>query len=114
MVQKDPLDVDGEEGEKQEGEEEPQEEPQEEEEENPDGVPKFKPEEYKWTSYDGVPRNYVQVLKRLKMYPVTKTESTLDHIGEDVEKILIEHLDNFNKRHENHYKGIIEIVKMSA
>ena len=61
-------DAEGEEG-NAEGEEEPQ------EEENPDGVPKFKPENFKWTSYDGQPRNYVQVLKRLKMFPVNIIKS---------------------------------------
>ena len=50
----------------EEGEENVEEEPPEED--NPDGVPKFKPENFTWTSYDGNPRNYVQILKRLKMY----------------------------------------------
>ena len=59
-VETDPLDVDGPPG----GEEEKPEEEAPPEEENPDGVPKFKPENFSWTYYDGKPRNYVQILKR--------------------------------------------------
>ena len=96
-------DAEGEEG-NAEGEEEPQ------EEENPDGVPKFKPENFKWTSYDGQPRNYVQVLKRLKMFPVNIIKS--DKCREELIKEIKKHLDNFGKKEENKYEGIISIINV--
>ena len=96
---------DGEEGEgNAEGEEEPQ------EEENPDGVPKFKPENFKWTSYDGQPRNYVQVLKRLKMFPVNSIKT--DKCREELIKAIKTHLDNYAKKEENKYEGIINIINV--
>ena len=96
---------DGEEGEGNgEGEEEPQ------EEESPDGVPKFKPENFKWTSYDGQPRNYVQVLKRLKMFPVNAIKT--DKCREELIKAIKTHLDNFGKKEENKYEGIINIINV--
>ena len=61
---------------KVEGEEEKPEEENPPEEENQDGAPKFKPENYPWTNYDGVPRNYIQILKRLKMFPVKTIEAS--------------------------------------
>ena len=97
-----------EEGEEGDGNPEGEEEPQEEE--NPDGVPKFKPENFKWTSYDGQPRNYVQVLKRLKMFPVNIIKS--DKCREELIKEIKKHLDNFGKKEENKYEGIISIIKV--
>ena len=110
VVQKDPLDVDGAEGAEENQEQPPEEQPPEEE--NADGAPKFKPEDYKWTSYDGVPRNYVQVLKRLKMYPVNTVNGSKANAGEDLERLLKEHLENYEKRGENGYKGVIGVVKV--
>ena len=97
-----------EEGEEGEGNPEGEEEPQEEE--NPDGVPKFKPENFKWTSYDGQPRNYVQVLKRLKMFPVNAIKT--DKCREELIKAIKLHLDNFIKKDENKYEGIINIINV--
>ena len=97
-----------EEGEEGEGNAEGEEEPQEEE--NQDGVPKFKPENFKWTSYDGQPRNYVQVLKRLKMFPVTVTKS--DNCRDDLIKIIKTHLDNLRKKEENKYEGMISVINV--
>ena len=97
-----------EEGEEGEGNPEGEEEPQEEE--NPDGVPKFKPENFKWTSYDGQPRNYVQVLKRLKMFPVNAIKT--DKCREELIKAIKLHLDNFVKKDENKYEGIINIINV--
>ena len=87
-----------------EGEEEPP------EEENPDGVPKFKPENFKWTSYDGQPRNYVQVLKRLKMFPVNVVKT--DKCREELIKAIKTHLDKFAKKEENKYEGIINVINV--
>jgi len=93
---------DGEEGE--EAEEEPP------EEENPDGVPKFKPENFSWTTYDGNPRNYVQILKRLKMYPVNIIKS--ENCRSDLIKSIKEHLINYAKKEEKNYNGIITIINV--
>ena len=96
----------------EENPEQPAEEEEPQEEESPDGVPRFKPEEYKWTSYDGVPRNYVQVLKRLKMFPVNRSEADRNNIGTELDRVLKEHLDNYEKRAENGYKGVIDVIKV--
>ena len=98
---------------KEEGEEgdgNPEGEEEQQEEENPDGVPKFKPENFKWTSYDGQPRNYVQVLKRLKMFPVNAIKT--DKCREELIKAIKLHLDNFVKKDENKYEGIINIINV--
>ena len=94
----------------EEGEEQPPEEP---EEENPD-APKFKPEDYKWTNYDGIPRNYVQILKRLKNMPikVVNIEENNETVREELIKGLAYHLDNFVNREESKYNGVIEIIKI--
>ncbi len=91
-------------------------EPEEEnppEEENQDGAPKFKPENYPWTNYDGVPRNYIQILKRLKGFPVKIIEAS-DTCREELIKALGNHLDNFMNREELKYKGLITIIKING
>ena len=106
----DPLDVDGPPG----GEEEkPEEEAPPEEENNPDGVPKFKPENFSWTNYDGKPRNYVQILKRLKNWEVKVEEfNDSNNYGTEVEKIIGEHIEKFVNK-ENKYNGNISLIKIS-
>ena len=108
----DPLDVDGPPG----GEEEkPPEEEAPPEEENPDGVPKFKPENFAWTNYDGKPRNYVQILKRLKNFEVKMEElNEKSNYGEEVVKIIGEHIEKYEKKEENKYKGIISVFRIST
>ena len=76
-------------------------------------MPKFKPEDYPWTNYDGIPRNYIQILKRLKMFPVKIIEAT-DACREELIKALGNHLDNFMNREELKYKGIITIIKING
>ena len=98
---------------KVEGEEEKPEEENPPEEENQDGAPKFKPEDYPWTNYDGIPRNYIQILKRLKMFPVKIIESS-DACREELIKSLGNHLDNFMNREELKYKGLITILKING
>ena len=97
---------------KVEGEEEkPEEEnPPEEEQE---GVKKFKPEDYPWTNYDGIPRNYIQILKRLKMFPIKIIEAS-DTCREELIKALGNHLDNFMNREELKYKGLITVIKING
>ena len=58
-------------------------------------MPKFKPENFTWTSYDGNPRNYVQVLKRLKLYPVKVTKT--DNCRNELIKAIRMHLDKYEK-----------------
>ena len=111
-IETDPLDVDGPPG----GEEEkPPEEEAPPEEENPDGVPKFKPENFAWTNYDGKPRNYVQILKRLKNFEVKIEElNEKNNYGEEVAKIIGEHIEKYGKKEENKYNGIISVMKISS
>ena len=101
------------EGENPEGEEENKDEEEPPEEENPDGVPKFKPENFSWTYYDGKPRNYVQVLKRLKAYPVKFIEAS-DTCREELIKVIGSHIDNFMARKESSYSGMITIIKING
>ena len=98
---------------KVEGEEEKPEEENPPEEENQDGVKKFKPEDYPWTNYDGIPRNYIQILKRLKMFPVKIIEAS-DTCREELIKALGNHLDNFMNREELKYKGMITVIKING
>ena len=95
---------------KVEGEEEkPEEEPPQEEE----GAAKFKPENFPWTNYDGVPRNYIQILKRLKNFPIKIIEAN-ETCREEIVKALGNHLDNFMNREELKYKGNITLIKISG
>ena len=98
---------------KVEGEEEKPEEENPPKEENQDGLPKFKPEDYPWTNYDGVPRNYIQILKRLKMFPVKIIEGS-DACREELIKALGNYLDIFMNREELKYKGMITIIKING
>ena len=98
----------------EQGEEEKQdEEEQPPEEENPDGPPKFKPENFSWTYYDGKPRNYVQVLKRLKAYPVKYIEAS-DTSREELIKVIGSHIDNYMARKDTGYNGMITIIKING
>ena len=96
----------------EQGEEEKQDEEEPQEEENPDGPPKFKPENFSWTSYDGKPRNYIQVLKRLKTYPVKLIEAS-DTCREELIKVIGSHIDNYMARKDTGYNGMITIIKIN-
>ena len=94
---------------KVEGEEEkPEEEQPPEEEAN-----KFKPENFAWTNYDGIPRNYIQIIKRYKTFPVKIIEAS-DTCREELIKALGNHLDNFINREELKYKGNITVIKING
>ena len=95
---------------KVEGEEEKQEEEQPPEEE---GANKFKPENFAWTNYDGVPRNYIQIIRRYKTFPVKIIEAS-DTCREELIKALGNHLDNFINREELKYKGNITVIKING
>ena len=97
----------------EQGEEEKQDEEEPQEEENPDGPPKFKPENFSWTSYDGKPRNYIQVLKRLKTYPVKLIEAS-DTCREELIKVIGSHIDNYMARKDTGYNGMITIIKING
>ncbi len=109
VVERDPLDVDPPEG---EANEENKEEENKEEEADPEH-PKFKPEGLKWTDYDGHPRNYVQVLKRLKRYPIKEVDSK--DCRKDLINYLGEHIDQFfkEKTENKGYSGVIDIIKLN-
>ena len=99
---------------KKEGEEGGEEEkPEEEAPPEEEGANKFKPENFAWTTYDGVPRNYVQILKRLKNFPVKIIEGS-DTCREELIKALGNHLDNFMNKEELKYKGMITIIKING
>ena len=94
---------------KVEGEEEkPEEEQPPEEDAN-----KFKPENFAWTNYDGIPRNYIQIIKRYKTFPVKIIEAS-DTCREELIKALGNHLDNFINREELKYKGNITVIKING
>ena len=97
----------------EQGEEEKQDEEEPQEEENQDGPPKFKPENFSWTSYDGKPRNYVQVLKRLKAYPLKLIEAS-DTCREELIKVIGSHIDNYMARKDTGYEGMITIIKING
>ena len=108
VVERDPLDVDPPEG---EANEENKEEENKEEEADPEH-PKFKPEGLKWTDYDGNPRNYIQVLKRLKRYPVSEVDSK--DCRKDLVSALGSHIDQFfeEKNEKKGYSGSIHYIKV--
>ena len=107
-IETDPLDVDGPVG----GEEAPQEEPPPEEE-NPDGIPKFKPENFSWTYYDGNPRNYFQILKRLKNFEVEEKEVE-GNCREELIKSVSKHIEKYLKKEENKYNGGLVLIKLNG
>ena len=97
----------------EQGEEEKQDEEEPQEEENPEGASKFKPENFSWTSYDGKPRNYIQVLKRLKAYPLKIIEAS-DTCREELIKVIGSHIDNYMARKDTGYDGMITIIKING
>ena len=107
-IETDPLDVDGPVG----GEEAPQEEAPPEEE-NPDGIPKFKPENFSWTYYDGNPRNYFQILKRLKNFEVEEKEVE-GNCREELIKSVSKHIEKYLKKEENKYNGGLVLIKLNG
>lgn len=85
VEKRDELDISGE-------VKEPVEEPEKKEEEPAEGEgeakPKFKPEGFSWTSYDGNPRNYIQVVSRFTKYPVAEDNTTLRNLDNTLVEIL--------------------------
>ncbi len=82
VEKKDELDISGEVKENVE-------EPEKKEEELPEGEkPKFKPEGFSWTSYDGVPRNHIQVVSKFTKYPISEENTTMKNIDETLMDIL--------------------------
>ena len=68
---------------------EPVEEPEKKEEDaEGENKPKFKPEGFSWTSYDGNPRNYVQVVSRFTKYPVVEDNTTVRNLENTLVEIL--------------------------
>jgi hypothetical protein len=56
-------------------------------------TPKFKPEGYYWTSYDGKPRNYIQILKRYNKYPLEDINidiNNLENLFNIISSIIVE------------------------
>jgi hypothetical protein len=99
-VVKDKLDIDdGENAEEEKKEEEP---PQEEE--GDENKPKFKPELYEWSWYDGKPRNYIQVVRKFtKIEPGNEKECSGENVGEEL----------FNFIRDNGHTGILQLFKIN-
>ena len=83
------------EGEEEDEEKQEMEDPNKEEE-GEEGKPKFKPEGFSWTDYDGIPRNHVQVVSRFTKYPVKECDTTVRNL----ENTLIDILNNDIKTKE--------------
>lgn len=84
VEKKDELDISGE-------VKEPVEEAEKKEEEaegEGENKPKFKPEGFSWTSYDGNPRNYVQVVSKFTKYPVVEEHTTVRNLENTLVDIL--------------------------
>ena len=81
VEKKDDLDMEGE-------EKEAQEEPPKEEEPEEEGKPKFKPEGFSWTDYDGNARNHVQVISRFTKYPLKECDTTVRNLENSLMEIL--------------------------
>ncbi len=71
-----------------EDEEEEQKEEAPKEEEGEEGKPKFKPEGFSWTDYDGNPRNHVQVISRFTKYPIKECDTSIRNLGSSLIEIL--------------------------
>ncbi len=85
-VVKDKLDISGEENPEEKKEEEPV-----PEEENDENKPKFKPELYEWSWYDGKPRNYVQVVRKYtKIEPSNEKECSLTSIDDEIYNFFVD------------------------
>ena len=82
---------------------EPVEEPEKKEEEGETEKPKFKPEGFSWTSYDGHPRNYIQVASRFTTYPILEEKTNLKSLENTIMNILSNDI--------KHKEGIIHLVK---
>lgn len=101
----DPLDVDG-------GEVKEEEEPVEQIEEGE--KPAFKPENYDgWTSYDGIPRNYIQTLLRLKKYPLDGGEVHKNEAHIEILRAVSDHIKNRNEGIiQGQLNGNITLIKL--
>jgi len=88
VEQKDELDISGE---VKEAVEEPEKKEEEAEGEN---KPKFKPEGFSWTSYDGIPRNYIQVVSRFTKYPISENNTTIRNLDNTLIEILSNDIKN--------------------
>jgi hypothetical protein len=96
-VKKDPLNDSGEEENKEE-------ELPVEEEDDPD-KPKFNPDEYAWSWYDGQPRNYVQILRKFtKTDPSNEKECAMKEVSEVVTNLVSGVIKN---------QGVLQLVKVN-
>ena len=46
------------------------------------------------------------------MYAVSTGNGSKAKAGEELERLLKEHLENYEKRAENGYKGVIDVIKV--
>jgi hypothetical protein len=103
----DPFDLDGDNAEKENQEEN-------KELENADGQgddaqPKFKPENFAWTNYDGIPRNFIQILIRLKKLPFLQVFCRRDDVYSTLLSEIKTHIINSEDKSN---KGMITLYKI--
>jgi len=101
---RDPLDIDDGQG------DDHVEAPQENEADSSE-VPKFKPELFAWTNYDGNPRNYIQTIKRMNKIPLIEDNIKFDTLNDNLMKDLEEHINEW-KNNKNDYSGLIKLTKI--
>ena len=58
-------------------------------------------------------KNYIQIIKRYKSFPIKIIEAS-DTCREELIKALGNHLDNFINREELKYKGNITVIKING
>ena len=110
--EKDPLDVDGDmEAAGDNPEAIKEENPEGEQGEEGENKPKFKPEDWAWTNYDGKPRNYVQTLHRLKKLPIEQaTVERVRDLNPFLLKALTTHMKNWEE--DQTYSGVINLTRL--
>jgi hypothetical protein len=71
--------------------------------------PKFKPENFSWTNYDGRPRNFIQTLCRLKKLPFEETTYDNRQANEALYSTCEKHILNWE---DTSYGGVIVLAKI--
>lgn len=77
--------------------------------EDEEGKPKFKPENFAWTHYDGNPRNYIQTLMRLKKLPFEECSLPLSDAKQSLFSAVEKHINNWE---DTTYGGVINLTKI--
>jgi hypothetical protein len=79
--------------------------------ENPEETPKFKPENYAWTNYNGNPRNYIQTLLRLKKLPFEHNTLSYDDFASNLLSMIENHLYYWET--DPLYAGMVTLINLN-